>query len=37
MLLQAIEIEDGAYEAEKASRSFINKYIFPGGCLPSPR
>ena len=36
MLLQAIEIEDGAYEAEKASRSFINKYIFPGGCLPSP-
>jgi cyclopropane-fatty-acyl-phospholipid synthase len=36
MLLQAIVIEDGAYEAEKASRSFINKYIFPGGCLPSP-
>jgi cyclopropane-fatty-acyl-phospholipid synthase len=36
MLLQAIEMEDGAYEAEKASRSFINKYIFPGGCLPSP-
>ena len=37
MLLQAIDIEDGAYEAEKASRSFINKYIFPGGCLPSLR
>jgi len=36
MLLQAIEIEAGAYEAEKASRSFINKHIFPGGCLPSP-
>jgi cyclopropane-fatty-acyl-phospholipid synthase len=35
MLLQAIVIEDGAYEAEKASRSFINKLIFPGGCLPS--
>jgi cyclopropane-fatty-acyl-phospholipid synthase len=36
MLLQAIQIEDAAYEAEKASRSFINKHIFPGGCLPSP-
>jgi cyclopropane-fatty-acyl-phospholipid synthase len=35
MLLQAITIEDSAYEAEKASRSFINKHIFPGGCLPS--
>jgi cyclopropane-fatty-acyl-phospholipid synthase len=35
MLLQAILIEDGAYDAEKASRSFINKLIFPGGCLPS--
>ena len=37
MLLQAIVIEDRAYEAEKASRSFINKLIFPGGCLPSMR
>jgi cyclopropane-fatty-acyl-phospholipid synthase len=35
MLLQAIVIEDGAYEVEKAGRSFINTYIFPGGCLPS--
>jgi cyclopropane-fatty-acyl-phospholipid synthase len=35
MLLQAITIDDRAYEAEKASRSFINTYIFPGGCLPS--
>jgi cyclopropane-fatty-acyl-phospholipid synthase len=35
MLLQAIVIEDGAYEAEKAARSFINTHIFPGGCLPS--
>ena len=35
MLLQAIEIEDSAYEAEKTSRSFINKHIFPGGSLPS--
>ena len=24
-----------AYEVEKASRSFINTHIFPGGCLPS--
>jgi cyclopropane-fatty-acyl-phospholipid synthase len=37
MLLQAILIEDDAYDAEKASRSFINKLIFPGGCLPSMR
>ncbi len=35
MLLQAITIEDSAYELEKASRSFISRYIFPGGCLPS--
>jgi cyclopropane-fatty-acyl-phospholipid synthase len=35
MLLQAITIDDRAYEAEKASRSFINTYIFPNGCLPS--
>jgi cyclopropane-fatty-acyl-phospholipid synthase len=37
MLLQAIVIEDGAYEVEKASRSFVNTQIFPGGCLPSLR
>jgi cyclopropane-fatty-acyl-phospholipid synthase len=37
MLLQAIVIEDGAYEVEKAGRSFINTHIFPGGCLPSLR
>jgi cyclopropane-fatty-acyl-phospholipid synthase len=35
MVLQAITIEDGAYEVEKASRSFIKKLIFPAGCLPS--
>jgi len=35
MLLQAIVIDDGAYDVEKAGRSFINTYIFPGGCLPS--
>lgn len=37
MLLQAITIDDDAYELEKASRSFISHYIFPGGCLPSRR
>jgi cyclopropane-fatty-acyl-phospholipid synthase len=35
MLLQAITIDDRAYEVEKASPSFMNEYIFPGGCLPS--
>ncbi|HEY1687403.1 MAG TPA: cyclopropane-fatty-acyl-phospholipid synthase family protein [Solirubrobacteraceae bacterium] len=35
MLLQAITIADGAYEVEKASKSFIKTYIFPNGCLPS--
>lgn len=35
MLLQAITIDDRAYEAEKATKSFINQLIFPGGCLPS--
>jgi cyclopropane-fatty-acyl-phospholipid synthase len=35
MLLQAITIDDRAYHVEKAGKSFINTYIFPGGCLPS--
>ncbi len=35
MFLQAIVIEDHLYEPEKAARSFANKHIFPGGCLPS--
>jgi cyclopropane-fatty-acyl-phospholipid synthase len=35
MLLQAIVIDDGAYEVEKASRSFMRELIFPAGCLPS--
>jgi cyclopropane-fatty-acyl-phospholipid synthase len=35
MLLQAITIDDRAYEVEKAGKSFINTYIFPNGCLPS--
>jgi cyclopropane-fatty-acyl-phospholipid synthase len=34
-LLQSIVVDDRAYEVEKASRSFIRSYIFPGGCLPS--
>ncbi len=35
MLLQAITIDDGLFEVEKASRSFANTHVFPGGCLPS--
>jgi len=35
MLLQAITIDERAYDVEKASRSFMNTYIFPNGCLPS--
>ena len=35
MFLQAICTDDRAYEAEKATRSFTNELIFPGGCLPS--
>ena len=35
VLLQAIAIDDRAYEVEKASRSFMSTRIFPGGCLPS--
>jgi cyclopropane-fatty-acyl-phospholipid synthase len=35
MLLQAIVVDDRAYEIEKSSRSFIKELIFPSGCLPS--
>ncbi len=35
MLLQAITIADGRYEKYRKSVDFIQKYIFPGGCLPS--
>jgi cyclopropane-fatty-acyl-phospholipid synthase len=35
MLLQAIVIDDRAYQVEKASASFIRSHIFPGGSLPS--
>jgi cyclopropane-fatty-acyl-phospholipid synthase len=34
-LLQAITVDDRLYETEKASRSFANTHVFPGGCLPS--
>ena len=33
--LQAIVINDQAYETAKTEVDFIKKYIFPGGCLPS--
>ncbi len=35
MFLQAITVDDRAYELEKASRSFMKEQIFPGGSLPS--
>jgi cyclopropane-fatty-acyl-phospholipid synthase len=35
MLLQAITIDDRAFEIEKSARSFASDVIFPGGCLPS--
>lgn len=35
MLLQAITISDQRYDKYRKSVDFINKYIFPGGCLPS--
>jgi cyclopropane-fatty-acyl-phospholipid synthase len=34
-LLQAITVDDRLYEMEKASKSFANTHVFPGGCLPS--
>ncbi len=35
MLLQSITIADQRYQAAKNSIDFIQRYIFPGGCLPS--
>lgn len=35
MLLQSITIADQRYAAAKRSVDFIQRYIFPGGCLPS--
>jgi cyclopropane-fatty-acyl-phospholipid synthase len=35
MLLQAITIADQRYEESQKSIDFIQRYIFPGSCLPS--
>jgi cyclopropane-fatty-acyl-phospholipid synthase len=35
MLIQAITISDQRYEESKSTVDFIQRYIFPGGCLPS--
>ena len=35
MLIQAITIADQRYQQAKRSVDFIQRYIFPGGCLPS--
>jgi cyclopropane-fatty-acyl-phospholipid synthase len=35
MLIQAITIADQRYESYSNGVDFIQKYIFPGGCLPS--
>ena len=35
MLLQAITIADHRYEQAKRSVDFIQRYIFPGSCIPS--
>ncbi|MDG1713199.1 MAG: cyclopropane-fatty-acyl-phospholipid synthase [Woeseiaceae bacterium] len=35
MLIQAITIADQQYQRTIRSVAFIQKYIFPGGCLPS--
>lgn len=35
MLLQAIVIGDQQYDRYRRSADFIQRYIFPGGCLPS--
>jgi len=35
MLLQAITIADQRYDYYRNNVDFIQRYIFPGGCLPS--
>lgn len=35
MLLQSITIADQRYESAKKSVDFIQRYIFPGSCIPS--
>lgn len=37
MLIQAITIPDQRYDFARGSVDFIQKYIFPGGCLPSDK
>ena len=37
MMVQAITIPDQRYNYAKKSVDFIQKYIFPGGCLPSDK
>ena len=34
--LQVITIDDGAFDAYRRNPDFIQRYIFPGGMLPSP-
>jgi cyclopropane-fatty-acyl-phospholipid synthase len=34
--IQSIVIDDALFERYLASTDFIQQYIFPGGCLPSP-
>ncbi|SIQ29166.1 cyclopropane-fatty-acyl-phospholipid synthase family protein [Bosea sp. TND4EK4] len=35
VVLQAITIEDAIFESYQQGTDFIQRYIFPGGCLPS--
>ncbi len=35
MLIQSITIADSRYHTYRQNTDFIQKYIFPGGCLPS--
>ena len=37
MLIQAITIEDERFDEYRKNVDFIQRYIFPGGCLPSQR
>jgi cyclopropane-fatty-acyl-phospholipid synthase len=37
VILQAITIEDHRFEKYSTTPDFIQRYIFPGGALPSPR
>ena len=35
MALQAIVIDDKAFDRSKHDEDFIKRFVFPGGCLPS--